>query len=154
MPSSRVSGEGGKLSGETPVRKEGDATWVPLRLAVLDKPVPASESDLSHAPAEAASERPIYAPPDTQLLVRLTRVPARLWVSALGASVSLLAMALFFSLEAVILIHRLTTGEAASPSTNPVIPWIAACARQWGLTLATSDEHFIRIAGLMWGFLR
>ncbi len=31
--------------------------------------------------------------------------------------------------------------------------WIAACALQWGLTLATTDPHYTRIAGLsyeMW----
>lgn len=26
--------------------------------------------------------------------------------------------------------------------------WIAACAMQWGLTLATSDAHFERVSGL------
>lgn len=42
--------------------------------------------------------------------------------------------------------------SAQLPTDGLPIPqndmWIAACAMQWGLALATADEHFYRITGL------
>ena len=49
---------------------------------------------------------------------------------------------------------RISTPLAAQGTPIPQNDlWIAACALQWGLTLATTDPHYTRIAGLsyeMW----
>lgn len=45
---------------------------------------------------------------------------------------------------------QLAAGGALIPQNDM---WIAACAAQWGLTLATTDAHYGRISGLsvdMW----